>query len=131
MTTNKHTRKPEFRIDFVGFSSYTGMTEVALTVNPEYDVKAVVSSHIHEDGSRLITLVFRPTKPELGRRGYSLKQEWEQKPQEKEKQNESSIIGTNRAEAGEASQRERGLGSDAGRRAVRLQLQETDCSCEL
>jgi len=76
----KEKERPKFRVDFVGFSSYPNMTEVTLTVNPEYDVKAVVSSHIHEDGSRLITLVFRPTKPELGRRGYSLKQEWEQLP---------------------------------------------------
>jgi hypothetical protein len=76
----KEKKRPEFRVDLVGFASFTGMTEVNLTVNPEYDVKAVVSSHIHKDGSRLISLKFRRVKPELGRKGYSLKQEWEQKP---------------------------------------------------
>lgn len=76
--------RPKFRIDFIGFSDLRLAYEVGLTVNPEYDVKAVVSSHLCEDGSRLITLVFRPTKPELGRRGYSLKQEWEQIPSKKE-----------------------------------------------
>jgi hypothetical protein len=77
---NAKTTRPKFYIDMVGFSSHTLMTEVNFVVLPEYDVKAVVSSHIHKDGSRLISLVFRPTKPELGRRGYSLKQEWEQIP---------------------------------------------------
>ena len=76
----KEKKRPKFRVDLVGFSSFPNMTEVNLVVNPEYDVKAVVSSHLHEEGSRLITLVFRPTKPELGRRGYSLKQEWEKLP---------------------------------------------------
>ena len=76
----KEKERPKFRVDFVGFSDLRLAYEVVLTVLPEYDVKAVVSSHIHEDGSRLIALVFRPTKPELGRRGYSLKQEWEQLP---------------------------------------------------
>jgi len=75
----KRKERPKFWIDMVGFSSHTLMTEVNFTTLPEYDVKAVVSSHIHKDGSRLITLVFRPTNPELGRKGYSLKQEWEQK----------------------------------------------------
>lgn len=75
----KKKERPKFWVDMVGFSSYPLTTEVALTGPPEYDVKAVVSSHIHKDGSRLITLVFKSTKPELGRRGYSLKQEWEQK----------------------------------------------------
>ena len=77
---SKEKERPKFQIDMVGFSTYPLMTEVNFTVLPEYDIKSVVSSHIHEDGSRLITLVFRPTKPELGRRGYSLKQEWEQLP---------------------------------------------------
>lgn len=75
-TTNKE--RPKFQIEMVGFSSFTLMTEVNLIVNSDYDVTSVVSSHFHEDGSRLITLVFRPAKPELGRKGYSLKQEWNQ-----------------------------------------------------
>jgi hypothetical protein len=79
MSSETTKKRPKFRIDMVGFSSYPLMTEVNFTTLPEYDVKAVVSSHIHKDGSRVITLVFRPTKPELGRKGYSLKQEWEQK----------------------------------------------------
>ena len=78
----KEKERPEFRVDLVGFASFTGTTEVNLTVLPEYDVKTIVSSHIHKDGSRLITLMFRPTNPELGRRGYSLKKEWEQLPNE-------------------------------------------------
>jgi len=72
------TKRPKFRVDLIGFNSFPNMTEVSLITNPEYDIKAVVSAHIHNDGSRVITLVFRPVKPELGRKGYSLKQEWEQ-----------------------------------------------------
>ena len=75
---SKEKERPKFQIDMVGFSTYPLMTEVNFTVLPEYDVKAIVSSHICEDGSRLISLKFRRVKPELGRRGYSLKQEWEQ-----------------------------------------------------
>lgn len=74
----KEDKRPEFMFDVVGFISNTGMAEVSFVVLPEYDVKEVVSSHLHKDGSRLITLVFRHSKPELGRRCYSLKQEWEQ-----------------------------------------------------
>lgn len=74
----KEKKRPEFMFDIVGFISHPNMTEVTFIVLPEYDVKAVVSGYIHKDGSRVITLVFRPTKPELGRKGYSLKQEWEQ-----------------------------------------------------
>jgi len=80
VTLKGSKKRPEFMFDLVGFVSYSNMTEVNFIVPPEHDVKAVVSCHIHKDGSRLITLVFRPTKPELGRRGYSLKQEWEQLP---------------------------------------------------
>ena len=75
---SKEKERPKFQIDMVGFSTYPLVTEVNFTVLPEYDVKAIVSSHICEDGSRLISLKFRRVKPELGRCGYSLKQEWEQ-----------------------------------------------------
>ena len=79
MTSETTKKRPKFWIDMVGFSSFPLMTEVNFVVLPEYDVTAVVSSHIHEEGSRLISLKFRRVEPELGRKGYSLKQEWEQK----------------------------------------------------
>lgn len=84
MSSEITKKRPKFWIDMVGFSTTPLETEVNFVVLPEQDIKAVVSSHLHKDGSRLITLVFRSTKPELGRRGYSLKQEWEQLPDGKE-----------------------------------------------
>jgi len=78
--SEKREEKSNFYVDLVGFSSFSVAADVALTVNPEYDIKAVVSSLVHKDGLRLITLVLKRVKPEVGRRGYSLKQEWEQMP---------------------------------------------------
>lgn len=71
-------RKPKFWIDFVGFVDYGLIVEANLAVSPEYYITSVVSTHIHSDGSRVISLKFRRKKQNLGRRGYSLKQEWEQ-----------------------------------------------------
>ena len=79
---SEQKKKPKFWIDFVGFADCGLMIEANLALSPEYDLKGIVSSHLVSDGSRVITLIFRPKEPELGRRGYSLKQEWEQKQQE-------------------------------------------------
>ena len=77
MTEQK--KKPKFWIDFVGFADYGLAVEATLTLSPEYDLTSVVNAQFSSNGSRVITLNFRRKKQILGRRGYSLKQEWEQK----------------------------------------------------
>lgn len=77
-------KRPKLFVDFVGYSIMSetlGHAEANIVLSPGYDVKAVVSSHIVEDGSRVITLVLRPIEPKLGRKGYSLKEEWSQETQ--------------------------------------------------
>ena len=83
MSEKPHKEKPKFWIDFVGFSSYPNMVEATLALSPEFDVHHLVSFHHSKDSARTITLVFTNKKQELGRRGYSLKQEWEQIPEKK------------------------------------------------
>ena len=74
-------KKPKLFVDFVGYSIMSetlGHAEANIVLSPDFDVKAVVSSHIVENGSRVITLVFRRVEPKLGRKGYSLKEKWSQ-----------------------------------------------------
>ena len=78
----KEKRKPKFWIDFVGFADYGLAIEATLALSPEYDLKSVVDAQFFSDGARVINLTFRREKQNLGRRGYSLKQEWEQTPHE-------------------------------------------------
>ena len=73
--------KPKFWIDFVGFADYGSMIEATLALSPEFDVSHVVDFHYSSDSARVITLCFTRKKQKLGRRGYSLKQEWEQIPE--------------------------------------------------
>ena len=77
------SEKPKFAMDFVGFSSMgtPSIVEASIALTPEYDIKAVVSSHVHKDGSRVVTLVFGRSDGKLGRKGYSLKEEWTREPQ--------------------------------------------------
>ena len=74
-------RKPKFALDFVGFTNYRHSVDATLTVNPEYTLTGIIEIQRSEDSLRVITLIFSRRKKKLGRRGYSLKQEWEQKPQ--------------------------------------------------
>jgi hypothetical protein len=74
--------KPKFAMDFVGFASMgLGTVEAVIALTPEYDLKAIDSTFLHKDGSRVITLVFRPSDTKLCRKGYSLKEEWCEEPQ--------------------------------------------------
>ena len=74
--------KPKFWIDFVGFSTYGNnhRVEAVLTVSPEFDLDHVVNMLHGPDTQRAITLVFAKKEKKFGRRGYTLKQEWEQLP---------------------------------------------------
>ena len=82
--------KPKFWIDFVGFAGYGSLhrVEATLALSPEFDLNHVVSFQHSKDSARTITLVFTRKKQKLGRRGYSLKQEWEQIPDKKGKSKE-------------------------------------------
>ena len=80
---NEQKKIPKFWIDFVGFADYGLAVEATISLSPEYDLTSVVNAQYDSDSARVITLNFRKRKQNLGRRGYSLKQEWEQKPKEK------------------------------------------------
>jgi hypothetical protein len=75
--------KKKFDLNFVGFSGMGSLDqyEATIVVPPEYDLVGIISSLFFADGSRGITLHFKREDVKLGRRGYSLKQEWEQLPQ--------------------------------------------------
>jgi hypothetical protein len=75
MTEKKESK---FGMDFVGYASMGSVkvVEANLVLSPDYDIKGVVSSFTSGDGSRLITLILRPTDKKLGRTGYSLQEEW-------------------------------------------------------
>ena len=73
--------KTKFAMDFVGFASMGSVgIEASIAVTPEWDIKSVSSSYIHKNGSRVITLFFGKSDKKLGRKGYSLKEEWTQEP---------------------------------------------------
>lgn len=76
------SEKKKFDINFVGFSGMGSLDqyEATIVIPPEYDLVGVISSLFFADGSRGITLHFKREDVKLGRRGYSLKQEWEQLP---------------------------------------------------
>ena len=76
MTEQK--RKPKFWINFNCFADYGSTVEASLIISPEYNITAVVEMQHSPDSARAITLIFNRRKKKLGRRGYSLKQEWEQ-----------------------------------------------------
>jgi hypothetical protein len=76
------SKKEKFDLNFVGFSGMGSLDqyEATIVVPPEYDLVGVISSLFFADGSRGITLHFKRSDIKLGRRGYSLKEEWEQLP---------------------------------------------------
>ena len=78
MTEEK--RKPKFFIEFNGFADYGSSVEASFVINPEYTITGVTEMQYSPDSLILVTLVFNRRKQKLGRRGYSLKQEWEQIP---------------------------------------------------
>jgi hypothetical protein len=73
-------KEPKFAMDFVGFASMgsLGLVEATIALTPEYDLGGVVSSFTFKDGSRVLTLIFKLSDKQLGRKGYSLKEEWNQ-----------------------------------------------------
>jgi hypothetical protein len=77
------TEQKKFDLNFVGFSGMGSLDqyEATIVVPPEYDLVGVISSLFFADGSRGITLHFKRSEIKLGRRGYSLKEMWEQLPQ--------------------------------------------------
>lgn len=71
-------RKPKFWIDFNSFATYRNRVEAVIVVSPEYDLHHVVNMLHGPDTARALTLVFTRKEKKFGRRGYSLKQEWEE-----------------------------------------------------
>jgi len=71
-------RKPKFWIDFNGFADFGVTVEASLVISPEYNITGIVDIQHSSDSARVITVIFSRRKQKLGRRGYSLKQEWEQ-----------------------------------------------------
>jgi len=76
MTEEK--RKPKFWIDFNSFADFGVTVEASIIISPEYTITGLTEMQHSPDSARVITLIFNRRKPKLGRRGYSLKQEWEQ-----------------------------------------------------
>jgi hypothetical protein len=76
-------KEPNFAMNFVGFAGMGSIktVEASIALTPEYDLVGVISAYTHKDGSRVLTLIFRPSDKKLGRKGYSLKEEWKQEPQ--------------------------------------------------
>jgi len=72
-------QKPKFAMDFVGFASYSdNITEASIALIPDFDLVGVTSTLTDDkEGSRVVTMLYHRSEKKLGRRGYSLKQEWE------------------------------------------------------
>lgn len=85
MMKMERKQKPKFAMDFVGFASYgISHIEASIAVIPDFDLVGATSTLTDaEEGSRVITLIFRRSEKKLGRRGYSLKQEWKILPNKK------------------------------------------------
>jgi len=71
-------RKPKFWIEFNSFADFGTAVEASLVLSPEYNIIGITEMQHSSDSARVITLIFSRRKQKLGRRGYSLKQEWEQ-----------------------------------------------------
>lgn len=72
-------KAPKFFVQFNCFVSYGRMVEASLIVSPKWELK-LVSDHLHDvKNARVLTLVFRPTKPRKGRRIFTLKEAEEDK----------------------------------------------------
>jgi len=84
---------PKFAMEFVGFASMgsTGHIEATIAMTPEYDIKSVSSDYVWKDGSRVIQLNFGLSDKKLGRKGYSLKEEWKQEPPKVSSSNDSKL----------------------------------------
>lgn len=76
MTAEK--RKPKFWIGFNSFADFGVTVEASIIISPEYNITGITEMQHSPDSARAITLIFNRRKQKLGRRGYSLKQEWEQ-----------------------------------------------------
>jgi hypothetical protein len=79
MTVDK---RDKFHMDFIGYTQMGSVKviEATLALSHDYDIIGVTSAYISKDGSRVLTLILRPSTGKLGRKGYSLKEEWAQKP---------------------------------------------------
>jgi len=74
-------KKPEFRLDFNCFASFSNRIEASFVVSPEFELVGVSDIHHSDDTVRALTLIFRRTNPhQLGRRIFTLKKEFEQLP---------------------------------------------------
>jgi len=73
-------KKPKFWIEFNSFADFGVTVEASLVISSEYNITGITDMQHSKDSARLITLIFSRRKQKLGRRGYSLKQEWEQHP---------------------------------------------------
>lgn len=78
--------------------------EATIVVPPQYDLAGVISSLFFRDGSRGITLHFKRIDDKLGRRGYSLKQEWEQLPRGQAQLTSSAKTGKSKNQSNELKQ---------------------------
>lgn len=71
-------KKTKFFIEFNSFANFGITVEASLVISPEYNITGITEMQHSPDSARVITLIFNRRKEKLGRRGYSLKQEWEQ-----------------------------------------------------
>lgn len=77
---SEEKKKPKFWIEFTSFADFGTAVEASLVISPEYNITGVTDMQHSPDSARIVTLLFSRREPQLGRRGYSLKQEWEQNP---------------------------------------------------
>lgn len=74
-------RKQEFRIEFNCFADYGREIEASFIIDPTFELVFVTDMQHSPETVRVLNLVFRKVEgKKLGRRGYSLKKEWEQTP---------------------------------------------------
>ncbi len=80
---SEQKKEPKFSMEFIGFSSMGSIkrVEASIALSPEYDIDMVTDFLYGEDSVRVITLVFKPVEKQFGRKGFSLKKEWETTPQ--------------------------------------------------
>ena len=77
--TEKEWKPPKIRVEFLWIENREFPRQVDLTFRCTKNVEvAAVGDDLYENAAyRMVTLVFRETKPKPARRAFSLKKEWE------------------------------------------------------
>jgi hypothetical protein len=73
-------KTPRFFLEFESFATFSNRTETTFIVTPEWEIQVVEEAYYGEGKVKVLHLVFRKSTPQLGRRIYSLKKEFEQAP---------------------------------------------------